>query len=309
MAGLGKRSKVGTKAKRLFSKGGAAGVAPSGLLQLILAVVTLFVLAATWLLLFGAAAAISDERPMLLTAAVLLLVLAILGGLLDQTELSLHPFYRKRLATAFDARQVVRPDGYSVAVGYPYAEMTSLSTYAKKVEGFPEVIFAAAANLVGEQRAPLAAASFTFSSKWIGGPDIGYMQTRISRARWQRTCAATSRSKPRLPYPAPRSRPRWAERSRWYGTVLAVTGVRLGTWLPNPHFVARWDAAREQDFWQLPGIPRIRRLTYLLREIFGIHQYTDRLLQITDGGHYENLGLVELLRRRCTEILLHRCQW
>jgi hypothetical protein len=30
-----------------------------------------------------------------------------------------------------------------------------------------------------------------------------------------------------------------------------------------------------------------------------VHRFEDRLLQLTDGGHYENLGLVELLRRRC----------
>src|SRR5206468_8483234 len=124
--------------------GGTPGQAPSGLLQLILAVVTLVVLAATWLLLFGAAAAISDDGSALIIAGILLAVLVILGGMLDQTKLSLHPFYRKRLATAFDARQIMRPDGYSVAVGYPYAEMTNLSTYAKQVEDFPEVIFAAA---------------------------------------------------------------------------------------------------------------------------------------------------------------------
>ena len=301
LAGLGRRSKAAPKAKRLFSKGGAPGAAPSGLLQLILAVVTLFVLAAAWLLLFGAAAAISDERSALVTAGVLLAVLAILGGVMDQTEFSLHPFYRKRLAAAFDARQVVR-DGYSVAVGYPYAEMTSLSAYAAKVEGFPEVIFAAAANLVGEQRAPLAAASFTFSSSWIGGPDIGYMRTHDIESAVAENLRRDITVEAAVAVSGAAVASAMGRASRWYGTVLAVTGVRLGTWLPNPHFVARWDAAREEDFWQLPGIPRIRRLTYLLREIFGIHQYTDRLLQITDGGHYENLGLVELLRRRCTEI-------
>jgi len=302
LASLGRRSKAGSKAKRLFAKGGTPGAAPSGLLQLILAVVTLFVLAATWLLLFGAAAAISDERSALLTAAGLLVVLAALGGMLDQTELSLHPFYRKRLATAFDARQIVRPDGYSVAVGYPYAEMTSLSTYGKKVKGFPEVIFAAAANLVGEQRAPLAAASFTFSSSWIGGPDVGYMRTEHIEDAVAENLRRDLTVEAAVAVSGAAVASAMGRASRWYGTMLAVTGVRLGTWLPNPHFIARWDAAREQNFWQLPGIPRIRRLTYLLREIFGIHQYTDRLLQITDGGHYENLGLVELLRRRCTEI-------
>jgi hypothetical protein len=51
------------------------------------------------------------------------------------------------------------------------------------------------------------------------------------------------------------------------------------------------------------GLPKLRRLSYLLREIGGSYPCSDRLLFVTDGGHYENLGLVELLRRRCTDIV------
>lgn len=39
-----------------------------------------------------------------------------------------------------------------------------------------------------------------------------------------------------------------------------------------------------------------------MREILGSYPCDDRFLFLTDGGHYENLGLVELLRRRCTTI-------
>jgi hypothetical protein len=90
--------------------------------------------------------------------------------------------------------------------------------------------------------------------------------------------------------------------SRWYGTLLAVTGVRLGSWLPNPVFLGKWNEAKVADAWTVPGIPNRRRLPYLVREVLGVHQFSDRLLQVTDGGHYDNLGLVELLRRRCRTI-------
>jgi hypothetical protein len=43
-------------------------------------------------------------------------------------------------------------------------------------------------------------------------------------------------------------------------------------------------------------------MPYLLREVLNIHPIEERLLQVTDGGHYENLGIVELLRRRCSTI-------
>lgn len=41
---------------------------------------------------------------------------------------------------------------------------------------------------------------------------------------------------------------------------------------------------------------------YLLREVFGRFRRTSPYVYVTDGGHWENLGLVELIRRGCTEI-------
>jgi hypothetical protein len=36
--------------------------------------------------------------------------------------------------------------------------------------------------------------------------------------------------------------------------------------------------------------------------MLGVNKSDDRFLYVTDGGHWENLGLVELLRRGCTQI-------
>ena len=168
------------------------------------------------------------------------------------------------------------------------------------------MIFAATANLTGEERAPLNAVPYTFSGKWVGGPDIGYVGTAgLERQLHEQGAtnveldltveAAVAISGAAVASAMGRS-------SRWFGTLLAVTGVRLGTWLPNPVFLGHWNDTIEDDRWTLPAIPNLRRLSYLVREVFGIHQFSDRLLQVTDGGHYENLGLVELLRRRCRAI-------
>ncbi|MDP8908383.1 MAG: hypothetical protein M3N47_04540 [Chloroflexota bacterium] len=55
-------------------------------------------------------------------------------------------------------------------------------------------------------------------------------------------------------------------------------------------------AGRPNDLIQHPP------LSYLFRELFGRNRVDSRFLYITDGGHYENLGLVELLRRGCAKI-------
>jgi hypothetical protein len=78
-----------------------------------------------------------------------------------------------------------------------------------------------------------------------------------------------------------------------YSVLFALTNARLGTWLPNPYHLYHQPRATD---WRNPPLPRLRRLHYLIREIFGIYPWNGQLLLVTDGGHYDNLGLVELLR-------------
>jgi hypothetical protein len=86
--------------------------------------------------------------------------------------------------------------------------------------------------------------------------------------------------------------------------LLGLANVRLGLWLPNPKWTSRTAPDRDAPFWKImawqlrqPGIP------YLLREILGSVSLARRWIYVTDGGHYENLGLVEALRRGATEIV------
>ena len=50
----------------------------------------------------------------------------------------------------------------------------------------------------------------------------------------------------------------------------------------------------------MPANPRQVRLLY---EVVGRHRVRSTFLYVTDGGHIENLGLLELLRRECTTIV------
>ncbi len=297
-----------------------AAAVPRGLLQLLLVIAALGVLCALWLLLFGAAAlaevsAIADgaSSASVTLAVALVLLVVVLGAVFDESSLSLHPFYRGRLASAFATRRVQLAEGAPpVAVPYDPHEGTSLSRYAVTApddgKPYPEVIFAAAANLTGEHRTPsgLTAVSFVMSASWCGGPDVGWVHTpvleQVSTKRLRRDLtvqAAVAISGAAFASAMGRF-------ARWYQLLLAVTGARLGAWLPNPVFVAQMRDARRLGGgvtdWTLPGLPRVRRLSYLLREVFNLHPAGDRLLEVTDGGHYENLGIVELLRRRCTTI-------
>jgi hypothetical protein len=68
---------------------------------------------------------------------------------------------------------------------------------------------------------------------------------------------------------------------------LAVLNIRMGYWLPHPR----------------TRMPSLAGGWYLLREITGrVHERGLRL-KVSDGGHIENLGILELLRRECAYIV------
>jgi len=70
--------------------------------------------------------------------------------------------------------------------------------------------------------------------------------------------------------------------------LLSVFNVRLGSWCGNP---------RHRSAWRKVS-PRFGGLA-LINEVFGMLNSRSRFLNISDGGHFENLGIYELVRRRC----------
>lgn len=79
--------------------------------------------------------------------------------------------------------------------------------------------------------------------------------------------------------------------------LVAAANVRLGMWMPNPRYARHMNppaGRKKQPYTKVP-YPR-PRLSYLLKEMFGVHDLDDPYLYVTDGGHWENTGLVELLR-------------
>jgi Patatin-like phospholipase len=77
--------------------------------------------------------------------------------------------------------------------------------------------------------------------------------------------------------------------------TLAILNIRLGFWLINPRKVA--GALKKAWIWRLvDGL-------YFPKEMLGLLSEDSAIIYLTDGGHVENLGLYELLRRRCKLII------
>ena len=84
--------------------------------------------------------------------------------------------------------------------------------------------------------------------------------------------------------------------------TLALLNVRLGYWLKNPHYlpVRKKNGQPEKQ----PDVPKHHSTAlYLWSEISGRLYENADAVYLTDGGHIENLGVYELLRRRCKVII------
>jgi hypothetical protein len=79
--------------------------------------------------------------------------------------------------------------------------------------------------------------------------------------------------------------------------LMTMFDVRLGWWLANPRYT------NEEISWLKPkGAPRCS-LTYLLAELFASTTDMSKFVYLSDGGHFENLAIYELVRRRCKYII------
>ena len=84
----------------------------------------------------------------------------------------------------------------------------------------------------------------------------------------------------------------YATKSRPVSFLMTLLNIRLGIWVLNPRHEPRrlrWPA------WYL----------LMLREMLGVGMSEKGArIHLADGGHFENLGLYELLRRRCRYIIV-----
>jgi hypothetical protein len=239
---------------------------------------------------------------------------AVFGGFYvtaDLTTWSLHPFYRRRLASTFALKRIAQPQGAppiaereaGVAVERDYNRLVNLSETAvidRDEEGnclWPTLLVCAAANVSDNAATPAgrAVSSFTFSPSSIGGPLVGAVPT----TKLERSCDSQRRASFTLPAAVAISgaalSPSMGKMTRRpLRFLMGLANVRLGVWVPNPRRVDTFEKRNKV-------YPRPRPY-YLLRELLGLNQLNLPYLYVTDGGHYENLGAMELLRRGCTEI-------
>lgn len=257
--------------------------------------------------------------------------------LTDANRTSLHHFYRERLSTAF----LVERQGVRKARRRPYQKPIRVSEFARpNGGGGPELVMAAAANVVDQDLVPSGRGCVPFI---IAADRTGVVGDRSlpphGTARTKHYEAFADYGGRDLTLPAAMAisgaafsplTGRASARTRPVRLLLTVLNARLGVWLPNPYgqppmVISRalrerarfdvlddarrttTDSIRVWCWEQLADILSVAAKPgpyRLLREAFGRPSLYDRKLYVTDGGHYDNLGLLEALRRRPQRIIV-----
>lgn len=246
-----------------------------------------------------------------------LLILLAVCTFADLNSWSGAPFYRRRLASAFCLQRKV-VDGQVVAAELPYTTVTRLSEsqpplWSEDGKGggdpAPELVICAAVNVSDQALVPpgRGAASFVFTHEKLGaklGEQLGETNTRTFEEVLGKTWIREFTLMGAVATSGAAFAPSMGKMTKArYRLLMALFNLRLGLWLPNPSpaHAARWKSWQERPGW-LRVIALRPRPHYLVKEMLGFNHARDKFLYVTDGGHYDNLGLVELFRRRCTKI-------
>ena len=238
----------------------------------------------------------------------------LLGFRLDINEFSMHSFYRNRLTRCYLGASNKNRNPSPIT---GFDERDSLDLAICKLtpaDGYPGPIpiFCCTMNITtGEELAwqERKAASFAFTPLY-SGYTVGWTEWRKNLSF--NGFVPTSALYPGGPNVATAVAASGAALSPNWGYhtkpatafLMTMFDVRLGLWVPNPR---RSPAAGKRVNVPAgdvppasPGFAPFR----LLSELMGAVDDTSRYVYLTDGGHFDNMGLYELVRRRCYRIVI-----
>jgi hypothetical protein len=233
----------------------------------------------------------------------------LLGWRVDINKFSLYMLYRNRLVRAYfgasSARRQPHPfTGFDPGDDPPLADLQDQKPYH---------IVNTSLNLVGGEELAWQtrkAASFAFTPRFCGFetplmPAQGELAARADaqRGTFRPTRQYASKSgagdddpNVRLGMAVALSGAAASPNMGYHSSpplnfLMTMFNVRLGRWCPNPR----------KPVWtnSSPGIG----LFSLIAELLGMTNADANYVYLSDGGHFENLGIYELVRRRCRLIV------
>lgn len=210
------------------------------------------------------------------------LILLLFGLFINTNRISLHHFYRDRLSKAYI---IIRKRKSNDREEIAQNEALILRDLHMHHNG-PYHLINATLNVPGSRNRYLrgrGADFFLFSKLYCGSESTGYIKTEGYEKGEVRLATAMAVSG------AAASPQMGLYSSPFLTFLMTLFNVRLNRFMPNPNHRKRFTI----KLWPL----------YFVKELLGRCKETDSLLNLSDGGHHENLGVYSLLKRRCRIII------
>ncbi len=246
----------------------------------------------------------------LIGAALGSLVLAVgLSWRVDINEFSMHAVYRNRLVRAYlgasNERDPSPWTGFDPSDNDVYLNDLRVPSYSG-----PYPIVNTTLNLVGGKKLAWQqrrAASFAFTPDSCGFEVLPDSETEPQPHLFETGFRSIESYGGRIPLGtamaisgAAASPNMGHQTSTAVAFLMTVFNVRLGWWMRNPR--RHWHRLLRPTFGAGDAGPRLG-LLYLLFELLGQTNDEQGFVYLSDGGHFENLGIYELVKRRCKYIV------
>lgn len=245
---------------------------------------------------------------LLATAIVLMLTINF-----SENANGLHRLYRERLSTAFrlgknlqrtSSLRLTRINGKKA----PYLLVNATLNARQRSEDKRDPLVDAVP--VGDRRSlnepdPVKrgrnAEFFLFSRNFVGSDLTGYVSTRRMERKVRQLDLATAVAISGAAVSSSMGRVQIG----LLRPTLALLNLRLGYWMPNPRFMKAAPVTTTEDK-KAPTETRWYDFfrAYLVAESFGLLSADAAKVYLTDGGHIDNIGLYQLLKRKCRVIIV-----
>ncbi len=208
---------------------------------------------------------------------------------IDFNHTSLHRFYREKICSAFFVPSKEKKIEANTRLNQDKIKLSKISDSRT----LPFLIINTTINLHNSSSLPhkRSADSFFFSPLYSGSTETGYCRTvDLERKDHNLDLGATTAISGAAAAPI---MGRMTVKPLIF--LFALLNVRLGYWLPNPMNFKdkRYKNKRNSKVG----------LKYLVAEAFGKANKKDKYVFLTDGGHSDNSGIYQLLRRKCKLIV------
>ena len=253
---------------------------------------------------FGYEAVINNSRiPLVVLGCLLLLLISVVVAFfININRYSLHAMYRNRLIRAYlgasnPSRKPNKFTGFDPKDNFPVHLLAPQIDHKARLFHVLNLTLnlVAGKELAWQER---KAESFTVSPLHSGScnPGLGYRSSEeyggvekepnesgISLGTAMAISGAAA--SPNMGYHS----------SAVVGALMALFNARMGWWLGNPGPAGKSTYDKEGPFWALKP---------MIAEAFGLTDDESTYVYLSDGGHFENLGLYEMVLRRSHIIIV-----